>query len=102
MVPPHSAATGRETGQASRKADILDLAAGLFALQGVDKTTVREIGAAAGILSGSLYHYFDSKESISSPFIGRDIGPSCAVPCSSAGGAVLEPLPSTWTFTPAW
>ena len=47
-----------------RRAEILDLAAGLFAEQGVDKTTMREIGRAAGMLSGSLYHYFDSKESI--------------------------------------
>lgn len=48
----------------SRRAEILDLAAELFAEQGVDKTTVREIGKVAGMLSGSLYHYFDSKESI--------------------------------------
>ena len=48
----------------SRRAEILDLAAQLFAEQGVDKTTVREIGKVAGMLSGSLYHYFDSKESI--------------------------------------
>jgi AcrR family transcriptional regulator len=48
----------------SRRAEILDLAAALFADQGVDKTTVREIGTAAGMLSGSLYHYFDSKEAI--------------------------------------
>src|SRR5690606_12382960 len=28
------------------------------------KTTVREIGDVAGILSGSLYYYFDTKEAI--------------------------------------
>ena len=43
--------------------------------------------------------YFASNLSISSFFILRDIGPSCAVPSISAGGAVEEPLPSTWTFT---
>jgi AcrR family transcriptional regulator len=47
-----------------RKNEILDLAAALFADNGIDKTTVREIGQAAGMLSGSLYHYFDSKETI--------------------------------------
>jgi AcrR family transcriptional regulator len=47
-----------------RKTEILNHAAGLFAKQGIDKTTVREIGTAAGMLSGSLYHYFDSKETI--------------------------------------
>jgi TetR/AcrR family transcriptional regulator, cholesterol catabolism regulator len=36
----------------------------LFAQKGFRATTVREIADAAGILSGSLYHHFDSKESI--------------------------------------
>jgi TetR/AcrR family transcriptional regulator, cholesterol catabolism regulator len=40
------------------------LAGQLFAEKGYRATTVREIADAAGILSGSLYHHFDSKESI--------------------------------------
>jgi len=40
------------------------IAADLFAQKGYRATTVREIADAAGILSGSLYHHFDSKESI--------------------------------------
>jgi AcrR family transcriptional regulator len=40
------------------------LAGELFAEKGYRATTVREIADAAGILSGSLYHHFDSKESI--------------------------------------
>src|SRR6188472_3820523 len=36
----------------------------MFATRGFAGTTVREIADAAGILSGSLYHHFDSKESI--------------------------------------
>ena len=40
------------------------LAAELFAKKGFQATTVREIAEEAGILSGSLYHHFDSKESI--------------------------------------
>ena len=40
------------------------IAAELFAQKGFRATTVREIADAAGILSGSLYHHFDSKESI--------------------------------------
>jgi AcrR family transcriptional regulator len=43
---------------------MLVLAAELFAQKGYRATTVREIADAAGILSGSLYHHFDSKESI--------------------------------------
>jgi TetR/AcrR family transcriptional regulator, cholesterol catabolism regulator len=44
-----------------RKAEILSAAKEVFAEQGVKRTTVRQIGARAGILSGSLYHHFESK-----------------------------------------
>jgi AcrR family transcriptional regulator len=36
----------------------------MFAERGYGQTTVRDIADAAGILSGSLYHHFDSKESM--------------------------------------
>jgi AcrR family transcriptional regulator len=37
------------------------VAAELFATKGYEATSIREIGDAAGILSGSLYHHFSSK-----------------------------------------
>jgi TetR/AcrR family transcriptional regulator, cholesterol catabolism regulator len=43
---------------------MVSIAGELFAQKGYRATTVREIADAAGILSGSLYHHFDSKESI--------------------------------------
>ena len=55
--------TTREGGS-GRRADVVQLAGELFAQKGYRATTVREIADAAGILSGSLYHHFDSKESI--------------------------------------
>lgn len=48
----------------SRRAELLEISARLFAEQGVRATTVRHIADAAGILSGSLYHHFSSKEAI--------------------------------------
>ncbi|HUD36953.1 MAG TPA: TetR/AcrR family transcriptional regulator [Streptosporangiaceae bacterium] len=48
----------------TRRDDVVRLAGQLFAQKGYRATTVREIADAAGILSGSLYHHFDSKESI--------------------------------------
>jgi AcrR family transcriptional regulator len=48
----------------SRRQQLLDIAAGLFAERGFTNTTVRDIADAAGILSGSLYHHFDSKEAM--------------------------------------
>lgn len=47
-----------------RRAHLVSLAGELFAEKGFRATTVREIADAAGILSGSLYHHFDSKEAI--------------------------------------
>jgi AcrR family transcriptional regulator len=49
---------------ATRRDELLGIAAGLFADKGFKNTTVRDIADAAGILSGSLYHHFDSKESM--------------------------------------
>src|SRR3954449_955742 len=48
----------------TRRDQLLEIAAGLFATKGFRNTTVRDIADAAGILSGSLYHHFDSKESM--------------------------------------
>src|SRR5689334_7711153 len=47
---------------ASRRDELLDLAARMFAERGLKATTVRDIADSAGILSGSLYHHFKSKE----------------------------------------
>jgi AcrR family transcriptional regulator len=47
-----------------RRGELLNIAATLFADRGLRATTVRDIADAAGILSGSLYHHFDSKESM--------------------------------------
>jgi TetR/AcrR family transcriptional regulator, cholesterol catabolism regulator len=48
----------------NRRSELLAIAARLFADKGFRNTTVRDIADAAGILSGSLYHHFDSKESM--------------------------------------
>lgn len=47
----------------ARRAEILDTAATLFAATGL-RTTLKDIADANGILAGSLYHHFDSKEAI--------------------------------------
>lgn len=52
----------REPGD--RRETILGTAAALFARKGVAATTVRQIADEVGILSGSLYHHFDSKEAM--------------------------------------
>lgn len=46
----------------TRRDELLQLAATMFAERGMRATTVRDIADSAGILSGSLYHHFSSKE----------------------------------------
>lgn len=55
---------GRTEVNSERRKLILDIAAKLFARGGYSATTVRDIADEAGILSGSLYHHFSSKEAI--------------------------------------
>lgn len=62
MTPPRN--SDESNGKSGRRDELLEIAAGLFADRGVRATTVRDIADAAGILSGSLYHHFDSKESM--------------------------------------
>ncbi len=60
-----TASPAAESGlRSERRANLIRLAGDLFAEKGFRATTVREIADAAGILSGGLYHYFDSKDSI--------------------------------------
>ena len=48
----------------TRRDELLAIAGRLFAQRGFKNTTVRDIADAAGIQSGSLYHHFDSKETM--------------------------------------
>ena len=64
MTPSTSSGTEIGTATVTRRDELLKIAAQLFAERGFRNTTVRDIADAAGILSGSLYHHFDSKESM--------------------------------------
>ncbi|AGS68940.1 TetR/AcrR family transcriptional regulator [Streptomyces collinus] len=48
----------------ARRGELLATAAEVFAEQGYNATTVRAIADHAGMLAGSLYYHFDSKESM--------------------------------------
>ncbi|MFD6168329.1 TetR/AcrR family transcriptional regulator [Streptomyces coeruleorubidus] len=56
---PPAAAAARD-----RRGELLGTAAEVFAEQGYNATTVRKIADHAGMLAGSLYYHFDSKESM--------------------------------------
>ncbi len=61
MTPQRPAAAPNPPAN-TRRDELLRLAATMFAERGLRATTVRDIADAAGILSGSLYHHFSSKE----------------------------------------
>ncbi len=54
----------------SRRTEILETAASLLASNGL-RTSLKQIADACGILPGSLYHHFDSKEAIIVELIER-------------------------------
>jgi AcrR family transcriptional regulator len=81
MAKAESLAKGRQTAAyradqagaddpGTRRAEILQTAASLIASSGL-RTSLQEIADAAGILPGSLYHHFDSKEAILVELIRR-------------------------------
>ena len=61
MTAPATSTRSRPSTSARRE-EILAIAAGIFAQKGILGTTVRDIADEAGILSGSLYHHFESKD----------------------------------------
>ncbi|GIH79913.1 TetR/AcrR family transcriptional regulator [Planobispora longispora] len=64
MSPRRRDSESTAAARAERRAELLATAAEVFASRGYSATTVREVADAAGMLGGSLYYHFDSKESM--------------------------------------
>lgn len=58
----HSASSN--SGDRARREQILDTAAAVFARTGYAATVMKDVADASGILPGSLYHHFASKEAL--------------------------------------
>jgi TetR/AcrR family transcriptional regulator, cholesterol catabolism regulator len=96
--------TADEAPRSERRTQMVELAGDLFAEKGFRATTVREIADAAGILSGSLYHHFDSKESIADEILSGFLNEVLAdyrAAAASAGRprAVLEQIVRSTSHT---
>lgn len=83
---------------------MVQLAGELFAQKGYRATTVREIADAAGILSGSLYYHFDSKESIGDEILSSFMNAvltdyRAAVATGGSPRAVIEQIVRSTTGT---
>jgi len=56
--------TARKRRAAARREQILTTALKLFAVQGFDGTSTRQIAKEAGIAEGLIFHYFPTKASL--------------------------------------
>ena len=87
QVTPTNAGHAYDDG--TRRTEILQTAASLIATSGL-RTSLQEIADAAGILPGSLYHHFESKEAILVELLRRyhadldRIAEQCAEPLGRA------------------
>lgn len=91
-APRPSSSRGNAGGSGgNRREEILTIAAGIFARKGVVNTTVRDIAKEAGMLSGSLYHYFTSKEEMLDEIIRRALDVDIERDEALAASAELEP-----------
>src|SRR3974390_2726700 len=64
VVRKTSAAKATSHAATSRRQILINEAARLFGIKGYENTSMRDIAGAIGILPGSLYHHFESKEEL--------------------------------------
>jgi AcrR family transcriptional regulator len=93
------AAPGRKRGRPAdmfpvRRAEVVAVAAQLFAERGYDSTSIADICVAAGIGKGALYHYIDSKEELLSAIFESYLTPALELvrEAAAAAGTSLERL----------
>lgn len=64
LVTPRKRGRPLKTDDDSRRSDLVQTSARLFREKGYEKTTVRDIAAAAGMQAGSWFYYFKTKQEI--------------------------------------
>lgn len=79
------ATVGRRPGSTATRAEILEAARKLFALNGYDRTTVRAIAAAAGVNPAMVHYFFGSKERVFVAALELPVTPAEALPALLAG-----------------
>src|ERR1700744_3481568 len=87
---PRTTTTDLSKEPAPRRAEILAVARKLFAEKGFQATSIREIANAAGILSGSLYYHFDTKEDMLHEII-KDYASYLAMGYEKCAAAAADP-----------
>ena len=55
---------GRASVEELRRQELIEAAIATISVRGFDRTTIRDIAAAAGASNGSVHYYFDTKEAL--------------------------------------
>lgn len=93
---------GRRAGGGDTRAEILDVARGLFAAKGYDGTSVRAVARGAEVDPALVHHYFDGKSGLFAEVIGvppgieRQIVAAVAGPPEGAGERIVRTFLSVW------
>ncbi|NDZ17550.1 TetR/AcrR family transcriptional regulator [Variovorax sp. WS11] len=88
---PKADASAKPQGPIGREA-VLDAAIHQFSIAGYDGTTMREIASVSGMLVGSIYYYFSSKEQLFLAAHEHAIEHICAAVRKS-----IDPAADPWT-----
>ena len=101
--------TSRQRQAAARREQILATALGLFATQGFDATSTKQIAKEAGIAEGLIFHYFPTKASLLAAILEdrlegrrafrRDLRPLLEAAAGKPASEVLRSLASGWLAT---
>lgn len=78
----------REAQAEARRNQLLDVARRLFAEQGMERTSIKDIAVAAGVAQGLIYHYFRSKDDLFWAILERD-GPLPVLAAIFSGAEAL-------------
>lgn len=76
---------GRRSGGVDTRAEILQVARGLFAAKGYDGTSVRGVARGAGVDPALVHHYFDGKAGLFAEVAGVPPGTEDAIVAAVAG-----------------
>ncbi|MEV0293018.1 TetR/AcrR family transcriptional regulator [Nocardia sp. NPDC050710] len=78
--------------RAARREEILDAAARVFARKGFAASRIEDVAAEAGIAKGSVYLYFDSRDSLLTGVFDSYAARAARVPAELGEGTALERL----------
>ena len=109
LPPAGRRLTSRQRQAAARREQILATALGLFASQGFDATSTKQIAKEAGIAEGLIFHYFPTKASLLAAILEdrlegrrafrRELRPLLEDAADRPASEVLRAVASGWLAT---